>query len=185
MTVEILIILLIPLIFIGILFSSYKKVEAGKILIINGMRGFRTSFSGTLVIPILEKHEILDTTIKDLKVDLKGDNGLLLKDNHIVDISANFYIRINPEIRDIQMVVTALGTEKASSLHELEKMFIPKFSAALITIATRFSFEDLKHNLEEYKMEVLQMIGMDMNGFVLDDVAINYIPTSVRKLEIK
>ena len=136
-------------------------------------------------VPILEKHEILDISVKDLKVDLKGDNGLLMRDNHIIDMSANFYLRISPEMRDIQMVVMALGTEKASSLQELEKMFVPKFSEALRIAGARYSFEDLKHNLEAYKMEVLQTIGIDMNGFALDDISINYMSTSVRKLEIK
>lgn len=186
---EFLIITLIPVIFIigitAFVLMSYKKVEEGKAIIVNGMRGFRTSFSIISVIPILENYEILDTSIKDLKVDLKGDNGLLMRDNHIIDMSANFYLRISPEMRDIQMVVMALGTEKASSLQELEKMFVPKFSEALRIAGARYSFEDLKHNLEAYKMEVLQTIGIDMNGFALDDISINYMSTSVRKLEIK
>ena len=186
---EFLIIALIPIIFVTgiimLIFSSYKKVEAGKALVISGVRGKKVSFSDILVVPVLEKYEIIDIRIKQVIIDLKDKNGLLTKDNYIVDLNAVFSIRINPVNNDVIKVAQTLGTQKASDIKELEKMFAPKFEEALRTVAPYFTFEDLKSELDKYKIEVLQNIGGDLNGFALDDLAINYIPTSVRKLEIK
>lgn len=189
MPIESLIIVLVPIIFAIIIIitflASYKKVEEGKAIVITGARGRKVSFSGTIVIPVLEKYEFIDVTTKQIIVDLKDKNGLLTKDNYIVDLNVVFSIRVNLMYNDILMVAQTIGTQKASNLTELENMFIPKFSETLRTVAAHFTFEDLKSKLAEYKSEVLQTIGRDLNGFCLDDIVVNYTTTSVRKLEIK
>jgi flotillin len=59
------------------LVSLYKKVPQGKALVITGARGVRVSFDGTIVIPVLERLEIMDTAIKKVEIERIGKDGLI------------------------------------------------------------------------------------------------------------
>ena len=136
------------------------------------------------MLPFLEKYEVIDTSIKPIIVNLAGNNGLLTKDNYIFDLTANFSIRVHPERRSILNVAQSVGIEKATSQEYLEEVFIPKFSEALRIVASKFEFEEIKSNLEHLKAQTLQVIPKDLNGFILDDLSINYIPSTIKKLNL-
>ena len=45
---------------------------------------------------------------------------------------------------------------------------------ALKTVGKRFEFVELYDNRDSFKKEILATIGLDLNGYVLDDCAIDY-----------
>jgi hypothetical protein len=54
-------------------------------------------------------------------------------------------------------------------------LFDAKFSEALKTVGKQFDFIELYNSREQFKQEILRIIGTDLNGYVLDDCAIDYL----------
>ncbi|MGB0863315.1 MAG: hypothetical protein ACPGXZ_10375, partial [Saprospiraceae bacterium] len=157
------------------LVSLYKKVPQGKALVITGARGIRVSFEGAVVIPVLERLEIMDTSIKKVEIERIGKDGLICKDNMRADIKVAFFVRVNPEPADVKRVAQTIGCERASDITTLNTLFEAKFSEALKTVGKKFDFIQLYDSRAEFKTEILGIIGKDLNGYVLDDCAIDYL----------
>ena len=157
------------------LVSLYKKVQQGKALVITGVRGVRVSFDGTLVIPVLERQEIMDTSVKKVEIERIGKDGLICKDNMRADIKVAFFVRVNPSPADVKKVAQTIGCERASDITTLNTLFEAKFSEALKTVGKKFHFIELYDSRAEFKSEILGIIGTDLNGYVLDDCAIDYL----------
>ncbi|MGD1847534.1 MAG: flotillin family protein, partial [Salibacteraceae bacterium] len=91
------------------------------------------------------------------------------------DIKMAFYIRVNPQKDEVQKVAQAVGCARASSHEGMVQLFEAKFSEALKTVGKQFNFEDLYASREEVKNEILKVSAKDLNGFKLDDAAIDYL----------
>ncbi|MCP4751631.1 MAG: flotillin family protein, partial [Proteobacteria bacterium] len=97
------------------------------------------------------------------------------KDNMRADIKVNFFVRVNKTVEDVLKVANIIGCERASDLETLRELFEAKFSEALKTVGKQFDFVDLYNSREQFKDEILKIIGTDLNGYVLDDAAIDYL----------
>ena len=162
--------------------KCYKKVSQGQALIRNGMGGTQVSFSGKMVIPILHKVEFMDISVKRIEIDRHGESGLVCKDNLRADIKVAFFVRVNNSIDDVKKVAQSLGCARASDERALYELFDAKFSEALKSVGKRFDFAELYVSRVEFKEEILQIIGTDLNGYVLEDAAIDYLEQTDKKL---
>ncbi len=187
--VVIAVILVAVVIIIGLfaLFARfYRKVDQGKVIVRNGVGGPVVSFGGILVLPILHKFEIMDVSVKRVEIAREGKDGLICKDNLRADIRVAFFVRVNQTREDVLKVAQLLGCAKASDPGTLMDFFDAKFSEALKTVGKKFDFVQLYTEREKFKDEILQIIGTDLNGYVLDDAAIDYLEqTDIGKLNSK
>lgn len=166
------------LVVIGLIFwliSMYKKVSQGKVLIRTGQGGVKVFFNAGLVIPILHKQEVMDISVKKLDIERMGREGLICKDNMRADIKVAFFVRVNKSVDDIINVAQTIGTDRASSHETLTDLFESKFSEALKTVGKKFDFIELYEARREFREEIINIIGTDLNGYVLDDCAIDYL----------
>ncbi len=163
----------------GILFLAkkmYRKVDQGEALIINKSdRKVPVSFSGGLVFPIFHKAEVMDIAVKAMEVERSGKNGLICEDNIRADINVTFYVRVNKTEDDVLKVAQAVGCERASTLDTLKELFQAKFSEALKTVGKQMEFMTLFTEREQFKERIIRVIGEDLNGYKLEDVAIDYL----------
>lgn len=166
------------------LFSRfYRKVEQGKVIVRNGVGGPVVSFGGMMIIPILHHAEIMDISVKRVEIAREGKDGLICNDNLRADIRVAFFVRVNQTREDVLKVAQFLGCQKASDPGTLMEFFDAKFSEALKTVGKKFEFVQLYTDREKFKHEILQIIGTDLNGYVLDDAAIDYLEqTDISKL---
>lgn len=161
----------------------YRKVEQGKVIIRNGVGGNKVSFGGIFVVPIIHRYEIMDISVKKVEIAREGKDGLICKDNLRADIKVAFFVRVNQTREDVLKVAQLLGCQKASDPKTLMDFFDSKFSEALKTVGKKFDFVQLYTERETFKDEILQIIGTDLNGYVMDDAAIDYLEqTDVRLL---
>ncbi|HYI02255.1 SPFH domain-containing protein [Hyalangium sp.] len=152
----------------------YRQVDQGKVLIINTLKSEPTvTFTGAVVIPIIHRAEVMDISLKTVEIDRRGKEGLICKDNIRADIKVTFFVRINKTREDVLKVSGAIGCARASDQQTLENLFEAKFSEALKTVGKRFDFEDLYTQRDEIKDEVVKVIGRDLNGYMLEDCAID------------
>lgn len=167
----------------ALLLRCWRKVSQGTAIVRNGMGGTHVNFSGMFIIPILHKAELMDISVKRIEIDRNGEDGLICKDNIRADIKVAFFVRVNKRSEDVAQVAQFLGCERASQESALVGLFEPKFSEALKTVGKRFDFIQLYNTRESFREEILKIIGTDLNGYVLDDAAIDYLEqTDLEKL---
>ena len=154
-----------------------RQVEQGKALIISSfLTGtVRVSFTGSLVWPPFHKTEEMDISVKTIEIDRRGTDGLICRDNIRADIKVNFFVRVNKTQEDVIKVAQAIGCVRASSHETLENLFSAKFSEALKTAGKRLDFEDLYTKRNEFRDMIIEVIGTDLNGYQLEDCAIDYL----------
>ncbi|MBX3256196.1 MAG: hypothetical protein KF862_18810 [Chitinophagaceae bacterium] len=156
--------------------TFYKKIPQGKAIVRTGVGGGKVAFNkGMYVIPILHKMEIMDISVKKLQIDRMSNEGLICKDNIRADIKVAFFVRVNKNVDDVLNVAQAIGTERASDVDTLRNLFEAKFSEALKTVGKKFDFIELYEARREFRTEILNIIGTDLNGYILDDCAIDYL----------
>ncbi|WP_339731743.1 flotillin family protein [uncultured Gimesia sp.] len=162
----------------------YRKVGPEEALVITGLGGLNVATGkGIMVIPIVHRAEQMDLSVKRIEIARKGEVGLICRDNIRADIEVAFFVRVNNTVGDIRNVAQSLGCRRASSRDALIELFDAKFSEALKTVGKHFDFVELYNERDKFKEEILKIIGTDLNGYVLDDCAIDYLEqTPVEKL---
>lgn len=153
----------------------YKRVEQGKALIITKKGGAEVTFTTSFVLPLFHRAEGMDISVKAMEIDRSGKQGLICRDNIRADIKVNFFVRVNKTKEDVLKVAQAIGCDRASHQETLEALFLAKFSEALKTAGKEFNFVDLYTHREQFKDKILGVIGRDLNGYSLEDVAIDYL----------
>jgi len=182
LTVAIAVIVIIGTGFLALLLKCYKKVAQGQALIRNGVGGTKVSFSGKFVIPILHRVEYMDISVKRIEIDRRTEQGLICKDNLRADIVVAFFVRVNNTVEDVIKVAQSLGCDRASDRQALVELFDAKFSEALKTVGKQFDFAELYTNRVRFREQILDVIGTDLSGYVLEDAAIDYLEQTDKKL---
>ena len=162
------------------------KTEQGKALIRTriGEAEPKVFFTGAVVFPVVHKLEFMDISVKTIEIDRSGSDGLICRDNIRADIKVTFFVRVNKTIEDVIKVAQAIGCDRASNQGHLEILFAAKFSEALKTAGKRLDFEDLYTKRNEFRDMIIEVIGTDLNGYSLEDCAIDYLEqTPLTKLD--
>ena len=160
----------------GLFKAFYRKVDQGVALIVNDMSSTpKVHFTGALIIPVLYRAELMRISLITLQIDRRGKEGLICRDNMRADISVAFYLRVNETQADVLRVAKAVGAARASDKHAVDELFNAKFSEALKTVGKRFEFIDLFEKRQEFRDAIVDVIGKDLNGYALEDVAIDYL----------
>lgn len=157
--------------------AFYKKVDQGSALIINkAWSGTpKVTFTGGMVIPIFDRAEIMDCSVKTIEVDRRNKAGLICQDNVRADITVAFYVKVNKTAEDVLQVASAVGVKRASDKGTLEELFMAKFSEALKTVGKQMDFIELYNERQRFKEAIIEVIGKDLNGYILEDTAIDYL----------
>ncbi|RYZ64366.1 MAG: hypothetical protein EOP08_09140, partial [Proteobacteria bacterium] len=154
----------------------YKQVEQGKAIIINTLRAEPiVTFTGSIVLPVIHRAETMDLSVKTIEIDRRGKEGLICMDNIRADINVTFFVRVNKTTQSVLQVAQSIGTARASDPRTLSELFTAKFAEALKTAGKRFNFADLYSSRLEFRDKIVEAIDTNLNGFVLDDVAIDYL----------
>lgn len=153
----------------------YKKASQGQAMVRTGFGGTKVSFTGIFVVPVIHKLEKMDISLKTIVIERMAGDGLICKDNMRADIKVTFFVRVNQMKAEVIKVAQSVGCVRASDPVALRELFEAKFSEALKTVGKKFDFVDLYNKRDEFRQEILNLIGKDLNGYILDDAAIDYL----------
>ncbi|MFB8771322.1 flotillin family protein [Streptomyces broussonetiae] len=174
--IGVLVVALLATVLVLVLVSRlFRKVEQGKALIVSKMRKVDVTFTGQVVLPVLHKAEVMDISVKTIEITRAGREGLICRDNIRADIRISFFVRVNKTVEDVVKVAQAVGTARASDRETLQELFHAKFSEALKTVGKQLDFTDLYTKREELRYRIIEVIGVDLNGYHLEDAAIDYL----------
>lgn len=165
-------------IIIGLLIAIakfYKKTFQGEAIVRTGVGGTKVSFSGLMVWPVIHKMEKMDISLKTIVISRLAGDGLICKDNLRADIKVTFFVRVNKDEQAVKDVARSVGCERASDPEALNELFEAKFSEALKTVGKQFNFVDLYNKRDEFREEINALIISDLNGYILDSSAIDYL----------
>lgn len=170
---------------IALFATLYKKVPQGKAMIVSTLsRDPKVTFTGALVLPVIHLKELMTISLKTIEIDRRGHDGLICKDNIRADIKVTFFVRVNMTKDDVLKVAQAVGVERASDQSSVEELFSAKFSEALKTVGKRMDFISLYEERDAFRDDIIKVIGKDLNGYVLEDAAIDYLEqTPVESLD--
>ncbi|HET9952916.1 MAG TPA: SPFH domain-containing protein, partial [Polyangiaceae bacterium] len=161
---------------LAMLSRFYRQVDQGRALVVNTLRADPVvTFTGSMVYPVINRAEVMDLSVKTVEIDRRGKEGLICNDNIRADINVTFFIRVNKTVDDVLKVAQSIGCQRASDPAALSELFTAKFAEALKTVGKHFNFEDLYMKRDEFKDKIIEVIGKDLNGFILDDAAIDYL----------
>lgn len=158
------------------LISWYKKVPQGKAIIRTGVGGTKVAIeNGIIVIPGIQMYEVMDLSVRTIEISRMKEDGLICKDNIRADTKVVFFVRINKEVADIKKVAQSIGCQRASDIATLRELFEAKFSEAIKTVGKRFDFVELYDSREKFNSEIQNAIGLNLNGYILEDASIDYL----------
>lgn len=161
------------MLFIGfnviIFLKCFKKVTPGTAVIRTGAGPTKVSMTSILVFPLIHKMSLVDISVKNIHLEFKD---LITKDDKRVALKTQFQVRINPIYRDIQMVADYISPDKTFDKEYIKEVFEPKFIEAVKTVSPHFTFDEIVEDLCKFKMHILDVIGTDLNGYVLDDCSV-------------
>lgn len=152
-----------------------RKIHPGKAGICVGLGGLRVAFDYMIRIPVVQNFEEMDISVKKLEIHRKGKDGLVCRDNIRADISVAFYIRVEATEESVRKVAQMLGAERVSDMEKLRELFEAKFSEALKTAGKQMEFHELFTERIKFREQIQTTIGKDLDGFLLQDVAIDYL----------
>ncbi len=169
------VVLIIVIALVIVVSRLFKKVEQGKALIVSKVRRVDVTFTGAVVLPVLHKAEFMDISVKTIEIERSGHEGLICRDNIRADIKITFFVRVNKTAEDVVKVAQAIGTARASDETTLQVLFNAKFSEALKTVGKQLDFVDLYTQRDEFRDQIIRVIGTDLNGYSLEDAAIDFL----------
>jgi hypothetical protein len=155
----------------------WHAVPQGQALIVSRLQHSepRVTFSGALVMPVIQSAERIDLAVRRLELSRRGKDGVICRDGIRADIKVTFHVRVNSTVEDILAVARTVGCARAADAAMLEELFSAKFAEAIKTVVAQFEFEELFGRRDELKDRIIAVIGRDLNGYVLDDAAIDYL----------
>ena len=90
---------------------------------------------------------------------------------------ATFRVRVNRTTDDVLRALEAMGS-RTGDLDAVRERFTPAFTHALEVVARGLDATSLDRDRERFEGRVLALVGADLDGFVLGDLAV----TGVRVL---
>src|SRR4051794_25486735 len=119
----------------ALLARFYRQGDQGKGPIVNTLKSDPpVTLTRAVGYPLVHRAEIMDISVKTIKIDRRGKEGLICKDNIRGDIMVTFFVRVNKTHDDVLKVAQSIGCARASDQSTVEGLFEAKFAEALKTV---------------------------------------------------
>ncbi|MGE5611312.1 MAG: SPFH domain-containing protein [Bacillota bacterium] len=153
----------------------YRKASANMAFVRTGMGGAKVIMDGgVLVIPVV--HQVIPVSLETMRlnVERRGPHALITKDNLRVDLSAEFYIKVQANADDILQAARSLGGRNVQP-EAVSELVQEKLVSALRTVAATKDLVELHAKRDEFASAVQAIVTHDLasNGLTLESVTIS------------
>ena len=168
----------------------YRKASANMAFVRTGMGGARVvRDGGTLVVPVV--HQVIPVSLETMRlnVERRGPHALITKDNLRVDLSAEFYIKVQANADDILQAARSLGGKNVQP-DAVSELVQEKLVSALRTVAATKELVELHAKRDEFASAVQEIVTHDLasNGLTLESVTISALdqtdPTQLQERNV-
>jgi uncharacterized membrane protein YqiK len=153
---------------------SYVRTGfGGQMVIMNG---------GALVLPVL--HETIPVNMNTLRLEVRreGDQALITRDRMRVDVTAEFYVRVQPTLEAIANAAQTLG-RRTMEPEKLRELIEGKFVDSLRSVAAEMAMTELHEKRADFVLKVQQVVSEDLlkNGLELEAVSLTGLDQTSRE----
>ena len=162
-----------------ILFMSryYRKATREISVVRTGQGGQKVVLDGgCLALPFLHKVAEVNMRTSKLEIERTGPKSIITKDRLRVDMDAEFYVRVQADVDGVATAAQALAG-KSFRAADLEEILEGKLVDAMLSVAARYTMDDLQDNRAAYVAEVADMLGINLaqNGLMLESMSLTKI----------
>ncbi|MCA9247822.1 MAG: hypothetical protein KDA42_11920 [Planctomycetales bacterium] len=161
----------------------YRKAASGTALVRTGIGGPRVSLNGLFASPLLHRVHVLDLAPRRITVERMREPRHWSSDGQAVDVKVVFQASPGRTTADM---VEASCDERGRFNGTNEKFTVLEHRCALAVgeVVSQHPFDELYHDTESLKARLLEHVGSDLGGLVIDSVAIDHLakpmPRAVR-----
>ena len=131
---------------------------------------------GALVLPII--HEVIPVNMNTLRLEVtRGrERAIITKDRMRVDVTAEFYVRVQAAAEAIAAAAQTLG-QRTMQPEMLGELVEGKFVDALRTVAAEMTMEEMHEKRGDYVKRVRAVVAADLsqNGLELETVSLTQL----------
>jgi uncharacterized membrane protein YqiK len=131
------------------------------------------------IVPVLHRAATLSLSTIGLTIRREGHEALVTKDFISTNLSAEFYIRVEPNEDDVKKAARTIGIDEGHASTDAirskaQELLEPKLIGAIRAVAAQNEFLALHLNREHFGQEVSNALREDLgrNGFTLESVTI-------------
>ncbi len=173
------IVLLVVAAILIILFMShyYRKATREISVVRTGQGGQKVVLDGgCLALPFLHKVAEVNMRTSKLEIERTGPKSIITKDRLRVDVGAEFYVRVQADADGVATAAQALAG-KSFRAADLEEILEGKLVDAMLSVAARYTMDELQDNRAAYVAEVTDMLGINLaqNGLMLESMSLTKI----------
>src|SRR4051812_10312758 len=153
----------------------YRRAAANLAFVRTGQGGAKViKDSGKLVVPVMHQVVAVSLETMRLNVERRGTHALITKDSLRVDLSAEFYIKVQANDEDILQAARSLGGRSVQP-DAVSELVQEKLVSALRTVAATKDLHELHSKRDEFATSVQQIVTHDLasNGLSLESVTIS------------
>jgi uncharacterized membrane protein YqiK len=155
----------------------YLRSSKERAFVRTGFRGQKVVLNGgALVLPIV--HEVIPVNMNTLRLEVtRGrDRALITKDRMRVDVTAEFYVRVQAAADAIAAAAQTLG-QRTMQPEMLGELVEGKFVDALRTVAAEMTMEEMHEKRGDYVKRVRTVVAADLlqNGLELETVSLTQL----------
>lgn len=173
------VVLLVIAAILVILFMSryYRKATREISVVRTGQGGQKIVLDGgCLALPFL--HKVAEVNMRTSKLDIEraGPKSIITKDRLRVDVAAEFYVRVQANVEGVATAAQALAG-KSFRAADLEEILEGKLVDAMLSVAARYTMDELQDNRAAYAKEVSEMLvdNLAQNGLMLESMSLTRI----------
>lgn len=155
----------------------YRKATREISVVRTGQGGQKVVLDGgCLALPFL--HKVAEVNMRTSKLDIEraGPKSIITKDRLRVDVAAEFYVRVQASIVGVATAAQALAG-KSFRAADLEEILEGKLVDAMLSVAARYTMDELQDNRAAYAKEVSDMLSDNLaqNGLMLESMSLTRI----------
>src|SRR3954447_5235706 len=168
----------------------YRKASANMAFVKTGMGGADVMMDGgRVILPVV--HQVIPVSLETMRlnVERRGPHALITKDNLRVDLSAEFYIKVQPNREDILQAARSLGGRNVQP-DAVSELVQEKLVSALRTVAATKDLVELHAKRDEFASAVQAIVTHDLAsiGLTLESVTISSLdqtdPTQLQERNV-
>jgi uncharacterized membrane protein YqiK len=155
----------------------YVRSSKDRAFVRTGLGGQKVVLDGgAFVLPVLHEATPVNMNTVRLEVARGREKALITKDRMRVDVTAEFFVRVQASPQAVAAAAQTLGT-KTMDAEQLRELVEGKFVDALRTVAAGMSMEDLHEQRGTYVRTVRETVADDLlkNGLELESASLTQL----------
>ena len=152
----------------------YRKASREVALIRTGAGGQRIIMDGgCFSLPFLHRISEINMRTTRLEIERSGERSVITSDRLRVDTTVEFYVRVDPTDQGVATAAQTLAG-KTFRASELASTLEGKLVDAVLSVATKYTMDELQNRRGEYVHEVSELLrdNLAQNGLTLESVSL-------------